>query len=90
MNKGNFTGFLFLNFIGYLVNLNQRAKKMGLLRNYKLILVLFYLISIKAIAQVIPGAYQTQKYLPALKGKQVALVVNHTSVINKTHLADSC
>ncbi len=89
MNKGNFTGFLFLNFIGYLVNLNQRAKKMGLLRNYKLILVLFYLISLKAAAQVIPGAYQTPKYLPFLKGKQVALVVNHTSVIGKTHLADS-
>jgi uncharacterized protein YbbC (DUF1343 family) len=89
MNKGNFTGFLFLNFIGYLVNLNQRAKKMGLLRNYKLILVLFFMISLRAIGQVIPGAYQTQKYLPLLKGKQVALVVNHTSVIGKTHLADS-
>ncbi|MHA8105518.1 exo-beta-N-acetylmuramidase NamZ family protein [Aquirufa sp. 5-AUSEE-100C1] len=89
MNKGNFTGFLFLNFIGYLVNLNQRAKKMGLLRNYKLILVLFFMISLRAIGQVTPGAYQTQKYLPLLKGKQVALVVNHTSVIGKTHLADS-
>jgi len=89
MNKGNFTGFLFLIFIGYLVSLNQRAKKMGLLRNYKLILVLFFMISLRAVGQVIPGAYQTQKYLPLLKGKQVALVVNHTSVISKTHLADS-
>lgn len=89
MNKGNFTGFLFLNFIGYLVKLNQRAKKMGLLRNYKLILVLFFMIGLKAVAQVIPGAYQTSKYLPLVKGKQVALVVNHTSVIGKTHLADS-
>ena len=89
MNKGNFTGFLFLIFIGYLVSLNQRAKKMGLLRNYKLILVLFFMISLRAVGQVIPGAYQTQKYLPLLKGKQVALVVNHTSVIGKTHLADS-
>lgn len=62
---------------------------MGLLRNYKLILVLFFMISLRAIGQVIPGAYQTQKYLPLLKGKQVALVVNHTSVIGKTHLADS-
>ncbi len=35
------------------------------------------------------GAEQTALYLPMLKGKTVALVVNHTSVIGKTHLADS-
>ena len=89
INNGKFTGFLFLNFIGYLVNLNQRAKKMGLLRNYKLILVLFLGISQIAHTQIIPGAYHTGQYLHTLKGKQVALVVNHTSVIGKTHLADS-
>ncbi|MEY2894667.1 MAG: hypothetical protein RIS42_386 [Bacteroidota bacterium] len=89
INNGKFTGFLFLNFIGYLVNLNQRAKKMGLLRNYKLILVLFLGISHIAHTQIIPGAYHTEQYLHTLKGKQVALVVNHTSVIGKTHLADS-
>ncbi len=89
INNGKFTGFLFLNFIGYLVNLNQRAKKMGLLRNYKLILVLFLGISQIAHTQIIPGAYHTEQYLHTLKGKQVALVVNHTSVIGKTHLADS-
>lgn len=89
INNGKFTGFLFLNFIGYLVNLNQRAKKMGLLRNYKLILVLFLGISQIAYGQAIPGAYHTEQYLHLLKGKQVALVVNHTSVIGKTHLADS-
>ena len=89
INNGKFTGFLFLNFIGYLVNLNQRAKKMGLLRNYKLILVLFLGISQIAHSQIIPGAYHTEQYLHLLKGKQVALVVNHTSVIGKTHLADS-
>lgn len=89
INNGKFTGFLFLNFIGYLVNLNQRAKKMGLLRNYKLIFVLFFGISQIAYSQAIPGAYQTKLYLPILKGKQVALVVNHTSMIGNTHLADS-
>jgi len=89
INNGKFTGFLFLNFIGYLVNLNQRAKKMGLLRNYKLILVLFLGISHIAHTQIIPGAYHTEQYLHTLKGKQVALVVNHTSVIGKTYLADS-
>jgi uncharacterized protein YbbC (DUF1343 family) len=38
---------------------------------------------------LIPGAAQFPAYLPALKGKQVALVVNHTSVVGKTHLADT-
>lgn len=35
------------------------------------------------------GAEQTNLYVPDLKGKTVALVVNHTSMIGKTHLADS-
>ncbi|MBC7890843.1 MAG: DUF1343 domain-containing protein, partial [Sphingobacteriaceae bacterium] len=36
------------------------------------------------------GIEQTEKYLPALAGKTVALVVNHTSIFpNNTHLADS-
>jgi uncharacterized protein YbbC (DUF1343 family) len=35
------------------------------------------------------GATQTQLYLPELRGKSVALVVNHTSTIGNTHLADS-
>ena len=89
INNGKFTGFLFLNFIGYLVSLNQRAKKMGLLRNYKLIFVLFFGVCQIVYSQAIPGAYQTETYLPELKGKSVALVVNHTSMIERTHLADS-
>ncbi|MBC7408287.1 MAG: DUF1343 domain-containing protein, partial [Arcicella sp.] len=35
------------------------------------------------------GAEQTNLYVPYLKDKTVALVVNHTSMIGKTHLADS-
>lgn len=35
------------------------------------------------------GAQQLNTLLPKLKGKRVALVVNHTSFIGKTHLADS-
>ena len=35
------------------------------------------------------GSEQIDKYLPLLKGKKVALVVNHTSVVGKTHLADT-
>ncbi len=35
------------------------------------------------------GAEQTEKYLPLLKGKQVAVVANQTSVIGKVSLIDS-
>ena len=35
------------------------------------------------------GAEQLNAYLPLLKGKRVALVANHTSLIGKTHLVDT-
>ena len=35
------------------------------------------------------GAEQTEKYLPLLKGKRVAIMANQTSIIGKTHLVDS-
>jgi uncharacterized protein YbbC (DUF1343 family) len=35
------------------------------------------------------GAEQTDKYLPLLKGKRVAIMANQTSLIGKTHLVDS-
>src|SRR6187402_740443 len=35
------------------------------------------------------GAEQTDKYLPLIKGKRVAVMANQTSVIGKTHLVDS-
>lgn len=35
------------------------------------------------------GAEQTEKYLPYLKDKRVAILANPTSVIGKTHLVDS-
>lgn len=35
------------------------------------------------------GAEQTEKYLPYLKGKRVAILANQSSVIGKTHLVDS-
>ncbi|MCF8233965.1 MAG: DUF1343 domain-containing protein [Bacteroidales bacterium] len=38
---------------------------------------------------VLSGAYQFDSYLPMLKDKRVALVANHTSKLNRTHLADS-
>jgi len=39
--------------------------------------------------KIITGAEQTEQYLPYIEGKKVALVVNQTSVINRTHLVDS-
>lgn len=38
---------------------------------------------------IIPAADQMDKYLPMLKGKKVALLVNHTSTVNGTHLIDT-
>ena len=35
------------------------------------------------------GADQTEKYLPLLKGKRVAIMANQTSIIGNTHLVDS-
>ena len=38
---------------------------------------------------VFPGAYQTTEYFPSLKGKNIAVVANQTSLINQTHLVDT-
>lgn len=38
---------------------------------------------------IVPGAYSTAKYIPLLKNKNVALVVNHSSELNGTHLLDT-
>ena len=35
------------------------------------------------------GAEQTDKYLPLLKGKRIAIMANQTSMVGKTHLVDS-
>ncbi len=43
----------------------------------------------KNSSAIMPGADQTELYLPTLKGKNVALLVNHTSVVGKTHLIDT-
>lgn len=39
--------------------------------------------------KILPGAYQMNQYLPAFTGKRVAVVANHTSVINAVHLVDT-
>ncbi len=38
---------------------------------------------------ILPGIFQTKDYIPNLKDKKVALVVNHTSTFESTHLLDS-
>lgn len=38
---------------------------------------------------IVPAAEQMDKYLPLLKGKKVALLVNQTSVVGHTHLIDT-
>jgi uncharacterized protein YbbC (DUF1343 family) len=45
--------------------------------------------SISAEKKIVTGAEQMEIYVPLLKGKKVALVANQTSLIGKTHLADS-
>lgn len=39
--------------------------------------------------QIFPGAYQTDEYVPLLKGKRVGVFANNTATIGKTHLADT-
>ncbi|MGL4364115.1 MAG: exo-beta-N-acetylmuramidase NamZ family protein [Bacteroidales bacterium] len=57
--------------------------------NKTILLLTFSLISILAKSQVREGAAQLSTYLPLLKGKQVGLVANHTSLLNGVHLLDS-
>ncbi|MEM7298478.1 MAG: DUF1343 domain-containing protein, partial [Bacteroidota bacterium] len=41
------------------------------------------------VAEVLPGAYQTDQYLSKLAGKNIGLTVNHSSLIKRTHLTDT-
>lgn len=40
-------------------------------------------------SRILTGAEQTDAYLPILHGKRIALVANHTSLLNNQHLADT-
>ncbi len=62
-------------------------------RNYFLVILIF-LVSMQPIqgqskGKIITGAEQIDQLLPLLQNKSVALMVNQTSVIGKTHLVDS-
>ena len=39
--------------------------------------------------RILTGADQTEKYIPLLQGKRVAIMANPTTVIGSTHLVDS-
>ncbi|WP_245576734.1 exo-beta-N-acetylmuramidase NamZ family protein [Eisenibacter elegans] len=45
--------------------------------------------SVVAASMVEIGAARMDLYLPLLQGKRVGLVVNHTSLVNQTHLVDT-
>ena len=53
-----------------------------------LVLVLLVVVS-SAQSKLKTGAEQTERYLPLIKGKRIAIVANPTSVIGKTSLVDS-
>ena len=45
--------------------------------------------NVPEISGIKTGAEQTEKYLPLIKGKRVAILANQTSVIGSAHLVDS-
>ena len=54
------------------------------------IIFIIFLFEYQAFAQPVKtGAQLTEKYIPLLKGQKIAIVANHTSMIDKTHLVDS-
>ncbi|MES2777455.1 MAG: DUF1343 domain-containing protein [Bacteroidota bacterium] len=52
-------------------------------------LVLSLCFTTSGNAQIKTGAEQTDKYVPYLKGKRVAILANLTTIIGKSHLVDS-
>ena len=67
------------------------------MKNQTLLLLILVLLFPTAIfaqihysnATIRTGAEQTEKYIPKLKGKRVALIANQTSIIGNSHLLDS-
>ena len=67
------------------------------MKNQTILLFIFVLLFPSALfsqiyysnATIKTGAEQTEKYIPKLKGKRVALIANQTSIIGDSHLLDS-
>lgn len=51
--------------------------------------IAIFLVITAAKGQILPGAYRTDVYFQLLKGKKIAMVANHTSMIGVTHLLDT-
>ena len=51
--------------------------------------LVLWVVASSAQSGIKTGAEQTEKYLPLLKGKRVAIVANQTSIIGKTLVVDS-
>ena len=60
---------------------------MSTMKAYALVLILFTAFMGSA-AEIKTGAQNLKAYLPLLQNKQIALVVNQSSVVNTRHLAD--
>jgi uncharacterized protein YbbC (DUF1343 family) len=45
--------------------------------------------AVKSMESIIPGAWNTEEYLPLVVGKEIGIVANPTSMIGETHLIDS-
>ena len=52
------------------------------------ILALLFSACGSAKAKVVVGAEQTERYLPQLEGKRVAVLANHTATVGEKHLVD--
>lgn len=62
---------------------------------YRLYILVIFLVLIQSTGceakptQLKTGAEQTELYIPLLKGKQLALVVNQSSIVERKHLIDT-
>jgi uncharacterized protein YbbC (DUF1343 family) len=53
------------------------------------VILVFNSLLANSQSTILPGAYSTSEYFSLLKNKNVAVVANHTSLINETHLVDT-
>ena len=58
-------------------------------RLYKSFFLIILHFSVLFAGKIIPAAEQPDLYLPLLKEKRIALVVNHSSLVRKGHLVDT-
>jgi uncharacterized protein YbbC (DUF1343 family) len=58
-------------------------------RSCKSILLLIFLSTLLFSGKIIPAAERLDLYIPLLKDKNIALVVNHSSLVKNRHLVDT-